>query len=274
MAGRIETLPLFPSTTAALLELLAELPADAWRLPTVHRDRTVKDLVAHLLDGAMRRLAFQRDGWVAPAPAISSSAELVAYIQEINRAWMKGAARMSPRMLIELLRKFEAEVVEMFAALDPDAPAPWSVDWAGESESLNWFDIARDYTERWHHQQQIRDALGRPGLTDREHMHPALATFMRGLPHAWRAVAAPAGTRVRVVIEGDAGGAWQLVRGADRWQLDDGDGHADATATVDQDAAWRIVTRGLAPADARARIRGEGPEELVAPLSRMVCVMA
>jgi hypothetical protein len=41
--------------------------------------------------------------------------------------------------------------------LDPDA-AGLAAAWAGETDSRNWFDVAREYTEKWHHQQQLRDA--------------------------------------------------------------------------------------------------------------------
>jgi hypothetical protein len=41
-------------------------------------------------------------------------------------------------------------------SLDPLAPAAFAVSWAGEETSSNWFDTARELTERWHHQQQIR----------------------------------------------------------------------------------------------------------------------
>jgi hypothetical protein len=37
------------------------------------------------------------------------------------------------------------------------------VAWAGEAESTNLFDTAREYTERWHHDMQIRSPLGAQG---------------------------------------------------------------------------------------------------------------
>jgi len=37
-----------------------------------------------------------------------------------------------------------------------------AVDWAEEMESKNWMAIAREYTEKWLHQQQIRDAIQQP----------------------------------------------------------------------------------------------------------------
>ena len=54
---------------------------------------------------------------------------------------------------------------------------------------------AREFTERWVHQQQIRDAVGKPGLTERRWLHPVLDAFARALPHALRDHAAPGGTR-------------------------------------------------------------------------------
>lgn len=54
---------LFPEITRHLLELLRSLSADEWRLPTVSSRRTVKDIASHLLDGSLRRLSMQRDGY-------------------------------------------------------------------------------------------------------------------------------------------------------------------------------------------------------------------
>jgi hypothetical protein len=52
--------------------------------------------------------------------------------------------------------------------LDPFAEAIFSVGWAGEEKSLNWFHIAREYTEKWHHQQQIRLAVGQEQICTQE----------------------------------------------------------------------------------------------------------
>ena len=77
-------------------------------------------------------------------------------------------------------------VVELFRSIDPFAPAHWAVAWAGEEPSAHWFDVGRDYTERWLHQQQIRDAVGAPPLTGREWLHPVLDLFVRARPVAYR----------------------------------------------------------------------------------------
>ncbi len=76
-----------------------------------------------------------------------------------------------------------------FKALPPFEPAGVSVAWAGEAQSFNWFDIAREYTEKWLHQQHIREAVSRPVLAERRWLHPVLDTFMRALPYTYRGVA-------------------------------------------------------------------------------------
>jgi hypothetical protein len=57
---------LFPEVSRRLLDLLRSLVPDEWHRPTVSSRRTVKDIVSHLLDGSLRRLSLQRDGYSPP----------------------------------------------------------------------------------------------------------------------------------------------------------------------------------------------------------------
>jgi uncharacterized protein (TIGR03083 family) len=261
---------------AALLSLLESLDADDWKKPTVHPTRDVRDIVAHLLDGSLKRLSIQRDGHFLDAPEIRSFEDTVAFIQRLNTEWMVAARRLSPRLLIEWLRRTDEEVVTLFAKIEPHAPAPFGVAWAGEEWSPSWFDIAREYTEKWHHQQQIRDAVGRPGLTERRYLHPVLQTFLRGVPHAYRNTAAPDDTRVRIVVTGEAGGTWHLCRQGECWELtdDSSEGRSAAVVTLDAQTAWRLWTKGIDRQAARARVLLEGDLGLCAPLFEMVTIMA
>jgi uncharacterized protein (TIGR03083 family) len=260
---------------AALLSLLESLDADDWKKPTTHPTRDVKDIVAHLLDGSLKRLSIQRDGHFLDAPEIRSFEDTVAFIQRLNTEWMVAARRFSPRLLIEWLRRTDEEVVALFAKIEPHAPAPFGVAWAGEEWSPSWFDIAREYTEKWHHQQQIRDAVGRPGLDERRYLHPVLQTFMRGLPYAYRDAVATDGTRVRIVVTGEAGGTWHLFRQGECWELaDSSEGRAAAVVTLDAQTAWRLWTKGVDREAARARALLEGDLALCAPLFEMVTIMA
>ena len=53
----------------------------------------------------------------------------------------------------------------------------WPIDWAGPEPAPIWLHVAREYTERWVHQQHIRDAVGRPGLNERRWLGPVLESL-------------------------------------------------------------------------------------------------
>jgi uncharacterized protein (TIGR03083 family) len=271
----IRTLNLFPVLEGKLIELLKSLRPEDWARPTLAKQWTVKDVVAHLVDGNLKRLSMQRDGFfgLAPPPRDGYPA-FVQFINRNNAEWVQAAARLSPRVLIELLELTSKQVYELFRGFDPLAPALWAVTWAGEEQSANWFDIAREYTERWHHQQQIRIAVNRPGISSREIYFPVLDTFMRGLPHAFRAVEASQGTAVEVQIKGEAGGSWFLQRSNAGWQLTGPTERPEAIVGMDQELAWRVFTRAVAAAEAAKEATVLGDRSLALRVLWLVAVLA
>jgi uncharacterized protein (TIGR03083 family) len=273
----IFTVELFPELSSQLIHLLEALRVEAWQKPTICSPWTVKDLAAHLLDGDLRRLSFHRDKLprLQPETAIANYSDLVDFLNQLNHTWVKAAQRISPQLLIELLKLSGQQVYEFFKTLDPFQPALFSVAWAGEEISPNWFDVAREYTERWLHQQQIRDAVNRPGLTERHLFYPVLDTFLRALPFTYRGVEAADGTTLSVFIRGEAGGEWSLVREKGTWQLFHGyQANAAALISLDQDTAWRLFSKGLSPLEARKRVQVEGEEKLGLGILGMVSIMA
>jgi hypothetical protein len=105
--------------------------------------------------------------------------------------------------------------------------------------------------------------------------HPVLATFVRALPHTYRDVSAAEGTHVRLTISGDAGGAWSVVMHDGRWGLYDGvETPPAATVTLDEETAWRLFTKGVAPGEARARATVEGDAGLGAAAFDVVAIIA
>jgi hypothetical protein len=148
-------------------------------------------------------------------------------------------------------------------SLDPFVPAAFAVSWAGEASSLNWFDTARELTERWHHQEQIRLAVNRPGIMTRDLYHPVLDCFMRGLPYIYRDVDAPERTTLLLEISGECGGRWFLCRGSTKWDfLKRPVGDAACRVTIPQALAWRIFTKGMDRDSAQVQIEIEGNREL------------
>lgn len=276
---RIETLDLIRETNEALVDLLESLSEAEWLRPTIHEDRSVKDLAAHLLDGSLRRLATQRDGFFGEKfperEGATSFEDLVAFLQRLDREWIVAARRLSPKMLVRMVKEADEELLSLLAEREPTAEAMFSVAWAGEHKSEHWFDVAREYTEKWHHQQQIRDAVGKPDLASRRHLHPVIATFVRAMPHAYRDVAPPEGTHVQLSIGGDASSVWCITRDASKWNLEAKVVAEPACEVVlDGDVAWRLWTKGLPASDAPSRIAIHGDAQLAAPLLAMTCIMA
>jgi uncharacterized protein (TIGR03083 family) len=211
---------LFPEVSRRLLHLLRSLAPDEWHRPTVSSRRTVKDIVSHLLDGSLRRLSLQRDGYSPPNDVARPrpGEPLVAFLTRLNDEWEVGTRRLSPNVLIALTEWADAGLADLFRSLDPHAPAIFPVAWAGEERSENWMDVARDYTEKWHHTQQLFDATGRASTTTgRDLYHPCLDTFMRALPFTFRSVEAEVGTVVAVEVTGEAGGVWSVERRDGGW---------------------------------------------------------
>jgi uncharacterized protein (TIGR03083 family) len=271
----IFTVELFPGLSRELLSILRDLSSDEWELPTACRPWVVKDVAAHLLGSNIGRLSSGRDGLRGPAGPAMSYPQLVEAINRANAEWVSAAKGMSPGVLMEFLERTDREVYEYFRTLPNDAVALTSVCWADDRDSPNWFDIAREYTEKWLHQQHIREAVGKPLLAGRQWLHPVLDTFLRALPKTYRAVQAGEKTVLTVNITGDAGGVWSLRREQATWRLySGGDDSAVSVVTMDPDTAWRLFTKGMDPGLARPRVQIEGDSALGAGVLNMVSIMA
>jgi hypothetical protein len=227
----------------------------------------------HLLGDEVGNLSRRRDGY-ALAVSLDSWPDLVAWLGDWNQRWVESTRRISPRLLIDLLRFTGLQVCEYFRSLDPYAMGK-AVSWAGPEPAPLWLDIAREYTERWHHQQHIRDAVAKPGLKGPRYLAPVLATFVWALPHTFRATAAPPGTVVSLTIGGESGGRWSLLREGDAWRLYEGaPRRPDAETTLDQEVAWRLFTRGLSPHLAREQAALVGDQELGRRVLEAVAILA
>jgi len=269
----IIVLELFPEVRAELLALLSGLTAEEWARPTVCAGWSVKDIALHLLSGDIGVLSRRRDAYTPPGKPIESWADLVALINRLNEAWTAATRRLSPRVLCDLLAWAGPQVEEYFASLDPHAIGV-PVDWAGVEPAPNWLDLVREYTERWHHQQQIRDAVGRPGLKQRRFFAPVLAAFVHALPRTYRDVPAADGTTVQITIAGEAGGEWFLVREGSAWNLYvEGAPLPAACVTLDAEDAWRLFTKGLRPEEARARAVLAGDSHLAGKMLETIAIL-
>jgi uncharacterized protein (TIGR03083 family) len=272
----IQTIHLFNKLDQKLIELLKSLSEDEWNNRTLAKQWTVKDIASHLLDGNIRTISMLRDGHFGENPgAINSYQDLVGFLNRLNADWVQATKRMSPSVLIELLEVTGREYAEQFSKLDPFKPAIFAVDWAGQKESPNWFHIAREYTEKWHHQQQIREAVNKPGIMAREFFFPLIDTFMQALPHTFRNTQAKTGTAIEVVIPSESGGRWTMVRTDHGWVFQQNPTASPLVSiSLDPDTAWKLFTKGMSSAEAEKKIKFEGDKELGKPILSMLSVMA
>ena len=249
--------------------MLRELPPGEWERPTVAGTWLVRDIVAHLLDSTLRRLSFHRDRLTPPPPpaAITSAREFVEFINALNAQWVGSAKRLSPRVLTDLYERASGDAADWFESLPLESPALFAVSWAGEDASAGWFDIGREFTELWHHQQQIRMAVGADGLPDPRYLGAVIDVAVRGLPHAFRDVSAQPGQAVLLDISGPAGGMWTLMRDTNHWTLWRGEPSTSAAHVhLDDETAWKLLFNALPEGEAARALRIEGRADLARAL--------
>jgi uncharacterized protein (TIGR03083 family) len=292
--GPIHVNDLFDDERAILLDTLASLTREQWDAPTVCAGWSVKDIAAHVIADDLSAVSGGRDGygeWFS-----GPWDELLAFINKRNEQWVDAMRRISPQLIVELLRFSGERAFAHYRSRDLDAIGV-PVDWAGPQPAPVWLHIAREYTERWLHSQQIYDAVGITRAKEPRLFTPVLDAFVRALPHTYRHTDARPGTHIRLTITGDAGNTWSLIResapdesGAQApppanvaqpppavspWSL-----HTDletpptSTVTLDQETAWRLFTRAIDPSTAGGRADIEGDAALGVVVLHTVSIIA
>lgn len=258
-----------------LLDLLRSLAPGEWDVQTVAPSWKVRDVAAHLLDTVLRKLSLARDSCYVETVAIRSPQDVITLVNRLNREGVTVYRRLSPPVLIDLMTVACEQSARFHESLDPFAPAAFAVTWAGEEKSLNWFDTARELTERWHHQQQIRLATSRPGIMTPDLYHPVLDCFVRGLPYLYRDVDAPVGTMLLLEISGECGGQWLLSRRSAGWDFAKGTVEQPAARVkIPQALAWRLFTKGVDRGEARAEVEIEGDRDLGEKVLELTAIVA
>ncbi len=269
----IVVIDLFQETLDHLLVLLYELSEEEWNIPTICTGWSVKDVALHLLGVEIGNISSRRDQHNL-GRTISDWNELVDYINIWNQEWVDVSRRISSPLLIELLDFVGENAYEYFRSIDP-FEIGGSISWAGLEPQPVWLDIAREYTERWHHQQHIRDAVKKPGLKESKFLSPVLETFMWALPYTFRHVSEPDGTSITISVSGDSGGQWTLLREKGGWDFYQGTTmDPDTEIILEEDIAWRFFTRGVEKDEARKHITIKGNKSIAEPVFEMVSIIA
>ncbi|WP_156465361.1 maleylpyruvate isomerase N-terminal domain-containing protein [Knoellia sp. Soil729] len=259
----LDVRPLMPEERCDLLTLLSDLTDEEWSRPSVATEWTVKELALHLLDDDLGWLSRGRDRDQSGSLRTDEPGGFVAALTAKNQQWVEGAAGLSRTVVIGLLEWSGQQMDAYYGSMDLRGFG--RVAWASDGAVPVWFDIAQDLTERWVHQMQIREAVGRVDEYRDRFLPLVLRTFVWALPHQYREDAEPAST---IVIDLTQGGVWTLTcQGDGRWVLSAGGVESpDAEACFDADTGWRWLTGG--------RLRQEdlawaGPERFREPLLRI-----
>ena len=256
--------PLLPQERLDLLAFLTALSDEEWVTSTAAPGWRVKDIALHLLDDDLGWLSRHRDGDASGLlSGFSDHAGFIDALSAKNQRWVDGASGLSRRVVIDLLRWSGAEADAYCSSADLQRDS--HVGWASDQPVPAWLDFAREFTERWVHQRQMRDAVGQEGTYTEDYIGTVLSTFVWGFPHQYRAQAAH-GTEVDLDL--DAGGHWHLhCIGDGQWMLEPGPADEPAAALVmTSEAAWRSLT---AAAYDSTQVRATGPIELTDPLLRV-----
>jgi uncharacterized protein (TIGR03083 family) len=267
----LEVRDLFRIDRDALIELLGGLNRDEWSRPTACTGWDVRDVALHILGGDLSNTSRRRDG--AAVATWGPGEDPGAFLARLNQEWVEATRRLSPRVIVELLRTSGAPLFTYFDSLDT-AVLGERVSWAGPGPAPLWLDIAREYMERWIHQQHIRDAVGRPGQTEPRFVRPVIAASMHAVPVAMEKHAVEPGAVV-IEIYGDGAGTWSVMGTDQGWRLFEGAAADAATRMkVSSDDWWRVVTLGVRPEEAWNRADVSGNRDLARAALAAVAIIA
>lgn len=273
---KIDVIALIPELDKMLIELLKGLSADDWNRQTIAPKWKVKDVAVHLLDGNFRTLSMLRDNYYGEKPeAINSYADLLDFLNKLNADWVKATKRLSPEVIIALLKSSGKEYSHFLTTLNPDDKAEFSVAWAGENESKNWFHIAREYTEKWHHQQQIRLAVDdEQELLEEKWYLPYLDASVRALPHHYRNVEGKDEDLLKITFLGKTEKSWFLCYD-NGWELFTSTNlEPKSEVKIRDNYAWKIFTKGIKREEAIENSEIIGEKKLGEKIFDMIAVMA
>src|SRR5260370_39226495 len=126
-----DTRHLFRPLGGEIVELLRTLAGHDWERSTMAGTWRVRDVVAHLLDTALRRLSFQRDRLIPPAGAgpAAIGGDLVVFINTLNATWIRAAERLSSCVRTDSYARASTAIVDFHDTANPQAADALSLFW-------------------------------------------------------------------------------------------------------------------------------------------------
>ena len=237
--------------TRRLRDDLAGLPPSAWDAPTNCPPWRVRDLVAHVVNGAESfRLNVERGVAGLPEPGQTED-ERARRVQQLAAA--------SPGELLAALDGATDDLEALYERLTADQFEAICYHRRG-NRPARWY-IQHRLAEVAFHHWDLQRSLGRPAALDTEVAAFLLPTIIesnlpRIYPHGPRGEG-----RFRLVAD-DSAASWLLIAGPERLEVRPGGDDADATITAPPEVLALLVygRADLAEEErhGRARVDGEG----------------
>lgn len=256
---------------AAIADLLDDLPDAAWATPTDLPGWDVHANVAHII-GTEAMLLGQappdHDVDIAALPHVRND------IAAMNEAWIAGLADDAPAVMRARLRAVTTDRLAVLRAVTDDewdavGFTPAGPDTHGRFMRIRTFDC-------WMHEQDIRDAVGRPGHTSGPEVDLALDEVETALGFVvGKRAGFPDGASATFVLDDGTGGGDGDPTEGGRTVHVRVDGRAGVVDALDDPATVTLrtsvhtfsrVAGGRRPADAFDDITVEGDPDLGARL--------
>jgi uncharacterized protein (TIGR03083 family) len=148
----------------ALVSLLRGLAVDDWSRPTECPAWDVHGVALHVLGDDLSLLARQRDAapnGLALYAADHPGASFRQLLDGFNEQWVHAGRFLGTRLVIDLLGLSGTWTADFYRSRDPEGLGEPVGFFGSAGQPSPWWQVAaREYAERWIHQEQIRRALG------------------------------------------------------------------------------------------------------------------
>lgn len=189
----------------ALVNLAAELAIEDWTAPTDCPGWTVKDIYAHIIGTESMLLG-------RPAPAVELPANLPHVRNDMgrfNETWVLSYNERSGSELLGDLGEVITERRASLAGMGQDAFDALAWTPAGEDTYGRFMRIR--VMDQWFHEQDIREAVGRPGHLDGRAPQVVLDELTAAIGYVvGKKAGVPEGTSVRIDLKGPMSHRWDV----------------------------------------------------------------
>ncbi len=245
---------------ASIADLLDDLSDEEWSKPTPLPGWDVQDNVAHIV-GTESMLSGE------PVPDVGEDPDHLEHVQneigKVNEAWVISMRQSPPSAVLERFRELTASRLATLEAMsddewDAEGFTPAGKDTHGRFMQIRVFDC-------WLHEQDIRDATGRPGNHTGLPVEVVLDEMTTALGFVvGKRAGAPTGSRVTFALTDGGSVVREIhVEVGERAQVVDAlSGPATVTLTMPIGVMTRRCAGRVGPAALRDQITIEGDHDL------------